>query len=160
VRPRRRIDTTPDGEIRLRLPRRERSVLRAVAAELSDLLERDAAAPELERLFPPAYEDDDAGEAEYRRLAGDDLVDGRLASLRVLDRTIDRDRLTGPEAQAWLGVLNDLRLVLGTRLDVREDTFARGFDRRHPRARELATYAYLTWLQEQLVAAVAASDAR
>jgi hypothetical protein len=47
--------------------------------------------------------------------------------------------------------------VLGTRLDVREDTFEDGLDLKDPRAPELAVYSYLTWLQDALVAAVAAS---
>jgi hypothetical protein len=53
-------------------------------------------------------------------------------------------------------VLNDLRLVLGTRLDVNETTFADGLDPRDPDAPELALYGYLSWLQEQAVETAAA----
>jgi hypothetical protein len=58
-----------------------------------------------------------------------------------------------PELDAWLRALNDLRLVLGTRLDVTEDTFLEPVDRRDPDAQALAVYAYLGWLQEQVVEA-------
>ena len=58
----------------------------------------------------------------------------------------------GPRS-AWLRALNDLRLVLGTRLDVTEDEFADGFDPDAPHAYELAVYAFLTWLQEAAVQA-------
>jgi Domain of unknown function (DUF2017) len=101
----------------------------------------------------PAYEDD-ADEAEYRRLMRTDLVEGRRQALRVFQETIDNGRLSLDEAEAWLTALNDLRLVLGTRLDVSEDTLLHGLDPREPRARELALHAYLSGLQEELVAAL------
>jgi uncharacterized protein DUF2017 len=37
---------------------------------------------------------------------------------------------------------------------VSEETFLDGLDPDDPRAPELALYAYLSWLQEQLVAAI------
>jgi hypothetical protein len=52
-------------------------------------------------------------------------------------------------------VLNDARLVLGTRLDVTEETDFGAVDAEDPEAQELAVYAYLTWLQGELVEAVA-----
>ena len=45
----------------------------------------------------------------------------------------------------WMGALNDLRLVLGTRLDVQEDTFATEPDLNDPRGQALAVYGYLSW---------------
>ena len=64
------------------------------------------------------------------------------------------DRLAPEEAESWLTGINALRLVLGTRLDVREDV-APNLDPSHPRAQEWAIYLYLSWLQEQLVEAMA-----
>ncbi|MCL6568207.1 MAG: DUF2017 domain-containing protein [Meiothermus silvanus] len=61
------------------------------------------------------------------------------------------------ELEAWLRVLNDLRLVLGTRLDVDETTLALGLDPRDPKAPDLALYGYLSWLQEQAVEAASAA---
>ena len=58
------------------------------------------------------------------------------------------------EAQAWLTALNDLRLVLGTRLDVSDESLLEDLAEDDPRAPELALYAYLSWLQEQLVEAL------
>jgi Domain of unknown function (DUF2017) len=43
--------------------------------------------------------------------------------------------------------------VLGTRLELTEDFDWSGFDPEDPDAEELALYAYLSWLQEQLVEA-------
>ena len=86
---------------------------------------------------------------------GDELLEGRRRTLRVIEETLDQDRLTKEEAEAWLTALNDLRLVLGTRLGVREDELLERLDPADPRAPGLGLYAYLSWLQEQLVEALA-----
>lgn len=152
--PRRRIERARGGAIRLRLPAPERELLRTLRAELELLLEGDRDDPDLRRLFPPAHEDRER-DAEYRELVGDQLLAGRARALATLERTIDSRTLTAEEADAWLRALNDVRLVLGTRLDVREDIDYSALDLHDPDARELAVYAYLSWLQEQLVEALA-----
>jgi hypothetical protein len=148
------IERTRSGDYRLRLERTERVLLRMLHAELRSLLE-DPDDPDLRRLFPPAHEDPER-EAEYRGLVHDQLLDGRARALETLERTLDRDTLTADEADAWLRVLNDLRLILGTRLDVTEETMLMELDPNDPNAHQLAVYAYLSWLQEQLVAALGA----
>ena len=150
----RRIERTRRGDFRLRLSREERELLRTLPRELGSLLASDPADPALRRLFPPAYPDDDEGEAEYRRLMDGELLEGRRAALRVLEETADRERLREDELEAWLGAVNDLRLVLGTRLGVTEELYERELDPRDPRAPDLAVYIYLSWLQEQLVEAL------
>jgi hypothetical protein len=139
------------GEIELRLSRDERTLLASLAAELRAELDGDTHDPSLRRLFPPAY-DDDADEQAYRELAGDSLLDGRRAALELMAETVDGERLSAEEADAWLRALNDLRLVLGTRLDVQEDTFASDLRPDDPNAPALAVYGWLSWQQEQLVA--------
>ncbi|HEY2939672.1 MAG TPA: DUF2017 family protein [Gaiellaceae bacterium] len=147
------IERTAEGDFRLSLPQPERELLRHLRAELEQLLDAAPEDPSLRRLFPPAY-DDEADETEYRRLMRDELLGGRRRALRVLEETAGHDRLSADEAQAWLTALNDLRLVLGTRLEVSEETLLDGLDPDDPRAPELALYAYLSWLQEQLVEAI------
>ena len=142
------------GAVELRLSSDERSLLAGLVDELRALLEGDAGDPSLRRLFPPAYDEED-DERAYRDLMGGELLDGRRAALAVVAETVDHDRLSAEEAETWLRALNDLRLVLGTRLDVQEDSFDAGVDPRDPRAPELALYAYLSWLLEQAVAAAA-----
>jgi Domain of unknown function (DUF2017) len=151
---RRRIERTRSGDIRLRLPRDERALLRSLPAQLRRLLVEAPDDPSLERLFPPAY-DDAEDEAEYRRLMGDELTEGRRRALRVIEETLDQDRLTKEQAEAWLTALNDLRLVLGTRLDVTEDMLLERLRPDDPNAFEISLYGYLSWLQEQLVDALA-----
>ena len=141
------------GGVELRLSREERSLLAGVVAELRALLEGAPGDPSLRRLFPPAY-DEAEDESAYRDLMGGELLEGRLAALELVAQTLERERLSADEADAWLRALNDLRLVLGTRLDVREDTFADVLRRDDPRAPALAIYAYLSWMQEQLIEAL------
>jgi len=129
-------------------------VLRTLPSQLRALLRSDD--PALERLFPPAYAEDPELEEEYRRLVREDLVASRQSSLDVMESTIDATRLDEEKVLAWLGALNDLRLVLGTRLEVTEDLYEKGLPQDDPRAPAFAVYGYLGWLQEQVVEALAA----
>jgi hypothetical protein len=151
------IQRTRQGDYRLRLSDGERELLRRLPNELLALLAADPDDPTLRRLRPSAYEDDAEAEGEYKRLMEDELQEGRRAALRVLAETAASDRLTAEELDAWLRALTDLRLALGTRLDVTEDTYAREIDPRDPNAHELAIFAYLSWLQEQAVEAALGS---
>jgi hypothetical protein len=151
---RRAIRRTPDGDFELHLSSEERGLLRALPRQLRSLLEEEAADPTLRRLFPPAYEDAGA-EAEYRRLMQGELASRHRQALLVLEQTADRDRLRDEEVHAWLSALNDLRLVLGTRLGVTEDLYEQDVDPDAPGAAELGVFLYLTWLQEQVVEAAA-----
>ena len=146
------LDRTPDGRVQLRFSPEERALLAAVASDLRAQLEDEFDDPSFRRLFPPAY-DDAEHEKAYRNLAGDELLDGRREALELLAATARNDYLSPAEADAWLRALNDLRLVLGTRLDVQEDTL---IDR--PQSPELALYGYLSWVQEQLVAALTPAE--
>ena len=149
------VEPTGEGDFRLRLSDGERELLRTLPGELRALLDSERDDPGLRRLFPPAYERDEEGEDEYRRLMADELLEGRRAALWLVEETAGRDRLTAAELDGWLRALNDLRLVLGTRLDVTEEMYDAELDPAHPQAYELSVYAYLSWLQEQLVAAAA-----
>ena len=146
------LERTPEGDVLVRLSPEERSLLLGLAGELRAQLEGESRDPSLRRLFPPAY-DDEEDERAYRELAGDELLSGRRQALELLAATARSDRLSADEADAWLRALNDLRLVLGTRLDVQEDML---IDR--PKSPEHALYIYLSWLQEQLVAALAPTE--
>jgi Domain of unknown function (DUF2017) len=148
------IARTPAGDFRVSIGRRERAVLRSLPAALDRLLDEEPDDPDLRRLFPPAYADDEEAEAEYRRLMAGELLDGRRAALRTFAETLDADVLTADDLESWLRALNDLRLFLGTRLDVTEEDLVQPFDPREPKAEERALYAYLSWLQEHVVEAL------
>lgn len=152
-----RIERNRKGEFRLRLPKAERDALRAMPDQLRTLLSEQPDDPSLFRLFPSAYQDDPARDEEYRRLMHDELLEQHLTSLRIMQETVDADRLTEEQAASWLSAMNDLRLVLGTRLDVTEDMYEEDIDQEDPRFPSLAMYSYLGFLEEQLVEALAAA---
>lgn len=147
---------TRGGRFRLRLTDEEREVLRTLPGQLREILDTDD--PSLRRLHPPAYQDDPEREAEYRRLVRDDLLRQRLQALEVMEATIDAGTLDREQMTAWLGAINDLRLVLGTRLEVTEEMYEEGIPPEDPRAASFALYQYLGWLEEQVVAALAGDD--
>ena len=140
-----------DGRYRLALTPDERELLRELLIDLRRGIDADDA--EVARLFPPAFPDDPAATAEYARLVRDELVDGRLQALKTVeDALAGADRLDQEQAEAWCGVLNDLRLVLGERLGVTEDVELERLARRDP---EWALYAWLTWQHGSAVDALA-----
>ena len=152
----RRVRRVGPGQYELRLPDEERAVLRTLPAQLRALLtEADDADGDtaVARLFPPAYWDDAARNAEYQRLMHGDLVERKLATAAVVEATVDQRRVTEDELLSWMAALNDLRLVLGTRLEVSEDPDDAPADDA-PDAPAYALYSYLGWLQEQVVAAL------
>lgn len=141
-----RVRRTRSGGYRLRIPANERDLLRSLPGQLRDLLETDD--PALERLFPPAYPDDADRDREYQDMARADLIDGRRSALEIMESTIDADEVDVDELDAWMRSLNDLRIVLGTRMGVTEETTD------HPEREAFALYLYLGWLLEQVVAAL------
>ena len=151
---------------RVRLSAEEVTVLRGLPDQLRSVLGTSEPDPVTERLFPPAYRDPEDGERqqEYRHLVHDDLVAAKLANLDLVVGSLERGELrqrrwtvelTEEEALAWLGVLNDLRLALGVRLDITED-FDGVVEPDDPDAAAKHLLSYLGWLEEHLVAALSA----
>jgi hypothetical protein len=110
-----------DGRYEVRLDQDVRRMLASVAEQMGELISEEPDDPALERLAPPAYPDDPFRDAEYQVLSGDKLRDGRASSYRMLASTAERSVLTEDELSTWMRAVNDVRLVLGTRLDVSEE---------------------------------------
>lgn len=118
--------------------------------------------PALARLFPDAYPDDPDATAEFRRYTQADLTAERRRRANVALESLERIKgggrlsLIPVEAAAWLGALNDLRLVLGTRLEITTDDQEPGqdFGPSDPRTAYIPVYYYLGYLQETLVEAL------
>jgi hypothetical protein len=118
--------------------------------------------PALARLFPDAYSDDPEAAAEFRRYTQSELGAERRRRASVAVSSLARVpgggrlSLSEKEALAWLGALNDMRLVLGTRLEITEDDQEPGqdFGPDDPRAAYVPVYYYLGYLQETLVEAL------
>ncbi|MGW7354964.1 DUF2017 domain-containing protein [Streptomyces sp. NPDC054784] len=131
--------------------------------------------PVLARLFPDAYrdpesrpgdQDEDALTAsrDFRRFTENDLRAGKrenaLAVVHGLDALTARAdggavlRLTAAQSRCWLGTLNDLRLAIGTRLEVTDDEGGGGLydlPDGDPRKPMVMAYLWLGALQETLV---------
>ncbi|HMC51922.1 MAG TPA: DUF2017 family protein [Acidimicrobiales bacterium] len=149
----RRIRRTRKGDYQLRLSAEERTLLRSLPAELRDIL--DSQDPALGRLYPPAYTSDPVHDAEYQMLMHGELRERHEEALAVMEETVENERLDQDQLHAWSRALNELRLVLGTRLDVTEDMDE--VDPEDPRAPGFALYGYLTWLQGEIIEALAAA---
>ncbi|MET9395832.1 DUF2017 domain-containing protein [Streptomyces sp. NPDC006624] len=134
--------------------------------------------PVLRRLFPDAYSDPEqpatprdaeeqrAYSAEFRRYTENDLRAGKrdnaLAVVRSLDALSTASageggavlKLSPQEARQWLGALNDLRLAIGSRLEISDeedgDLLYRLPDD-DPRKPMVMAYLWLGGLQETLV---------
>ena len=132
--------------------------------------------PVLRRLFPDAYSDPEgtpgpekaeeqrAYSAEFRRYTENDLRAGKrenaLAVIRSLDALTPAGdggailKLSAEESRQWLGALNDLRLAIGSRLEITDeddtDLLYRLPDE-DPRKPMVMAYLWLGGLQETLV---------
>ncbi|MFJ4837778.1 DUF2017 domain-containing protein [Streptomyces sp. NPDC088746] len=126
--------------------------------------------PALARLFPEAYGDEDKelreASAEFRRFTENDLRTRKREDALAVVRSLDALSpvgdggavltLTPDECHHWLGSLNDLRLTIGTRLEVSdEDEGQDGSLYRlpdsDPRKPMVMAYLWLGALQETLV---------
>ncbi|WP_329120089.1 DUF2017 domain-containing protein [Streptomyces sp. NBC_01353] len=125
--------------------------------------------PALKRLFPDAYGDEDeelrAAAADFRRYTEKDLRarkrEDALAVIRSLDALSSSSgeggailKLTADESRSWLGALNDLRLTIGTRLEVTDEDESGELYRlpdTDPRKPMVMAYLWLGALQESLV---------
>ncbi len=148
---RRRRIVLRDGRYVLELDRRERELIRQLLGELRELLAVDSTDPRVRRLYPSAYADDATKEDEYRLLTQDDLKQGRLASLDLVEASVDAEALDAEQMNAWMQATNSLRLVLGTMLDITDDEQELAFDPADPDARTQALYGYLGGLLDEIV---------
>ncbi|MEU5898446.1 MULTISPECIES: DUF2017 domain-containing protein [Streptomyces] len=132
--------------------------------------------PVMRRLLPDAYggpgSEDSAGDAdelraysaEFRRFTENDLRAKKRDDALVVIRSLDSMTASGEggavlklsveESQRWLGALNDLRLAIGTRLEVSDEDDADLLYRlpdSDPRKPMVMAYLWLGGLQETLV---------
>lgn len=146
-----------DGEgFAVRLPGELREVLAEMIGELRELVtaEDPSSDPSVARLYPPAYPDDVLQNLEYDRSQHDDLRLGRLGSIDAVLRTMDASSLTEDELLAWLRTCNDLRLVLGIRLDIQEGSTAEDFANDREALASYTAYAVLTEVVNDIVEAL------
>ncbi|MEI2704896.1 MAG: DUF2017 family protein [Ilumatobacteraceae bacterium] len=136
--------------VRVTMSAPERELIVRLLDDLRTLILAGGDQAILRRLFPPAYHQavDTDAEAEYQRLMHDELVAARLAGIETIRAAIADDTLLDDEGtMAFVRSLNQIRLVLGTALDVSEDESI-DVDDDHPLVAEYHLYHYLSWLLE------------
>jgi hypothetical protein len=115
----------------------------------------------MRRLLPDFVTDDQPGREDQadsnsvlRNLHEPEIIDIKIAAAqRLLDTLPDGGgplELTEADADAWIAAVNDIRLALGTMLDIGPDVPDR-LPAGHPMATHLEVYQWLTVLQEYLV---------
>jgi hypothetical protein len=146
-----------------RLDPAEAGILGLLLDQLEQLLDADSADvggdPVLARLFPDGHRGDPRLAEDYRELTESSLRSGKAEDLAIVRAGLPAGggevRLDRDQAAAWLRTSNDLRLALGTRLDIRADTEPPD-DVTGEEGQQLAVYYWLTALQGSLVDALAA----
>ncbi|HEX9530649.1 MAG TPA: DUF2017 family protein, partial [Acidimicrobiales bacterium] len=144
----RTVRRSRDGRYHLRLSDEERALLAGLGDDLLADLEDDDDEG-IQRLFPTAHHDDPVGDAEYHLRHHDELLTGRRATIAAFVQTAESDTLGEEQLQIWMTVINDIRLVVGTHLDVSEDMD--DIVAPDPRAPQYALYMYLGGLLSDLI---------
>lgn len=108
----------------------------------------------LARLLPDFTTEDADLAAGLRSLHEPALIEAKDAAatltLETLPENGGRVELTPEQADTWLVALNDVRLALGTALDVSED-MPEELPADDPRSAHLGVYHWLTYVQDALV---------
>jgi hypothetical protein len=121
--------------------------LDALAAAIDDAPELPSD-PVRARLLPDGVLDDPEAAAEFRRFAQTTLLARKHADAAAL-RTVAAQPgvVDAGDARSLLGALNDLRLMLGTRLGVTEEGMPEGSED----LQAYQSYGLFTYLQGELV---------
>ncbi|HVD30163.1 MAG TPA: DUF2017 family protein [Methylomirabilota bacterium] len=145
----------------VRLGKRERELLVELCQQSRALLETEdpSSDPAVARLFPAAYQDDPLRNLEYEANLGGAPRTGKLDALDTVLRTAHTRALSEEEFLSWMGVVNDLRLVLGTRIDVTEESTDKDFPAGGPQHDAFQVYQFLGWLLQEMLLALGEPDA-
>lgn len=130
--------------VRVRIDRDTRDVLAALPELLAG---SDDAGGRLDYRVHP---DDPLAEERYRELVGDSLDDLRAEDRTALLRSLAEPAISLEDAEAWMRVIGEARLVLAARLGITEDGWEDDADpSQNP---EMALLTYLGFLQDRLIA--------
>lgn len=141
------IEPNGDGTFTINLSSGDRDTMVELLEQLGAIVEGDDDNPRAKRLFPVAYHDNAENESEWQSYMHDELVQSRMAAIGL---SIGLLRSSIPVAEAdliaFMTSLNSLRLVLGTLLDVSDDSDPEDVPEDHPAYGPGQLYGYLGWL--------------
>ena len=167
---------TATGRVVLRVDQVERGLLMSVARQVMDLVQPAEASPDQDplaaqlgwvdgdvgisddpavaRLLPDAYDDPDDAR-DFRRFTENDLRQSKMQHAMTVVEEIERsgEKVAVTSTDSWLGLLNDARIAIGTRIQISEDNHEElaGLPDGDPRSGLFHVYDWLTFLQESLV---------
>ena len=167
---------TATGRVVLRVDDVERGLLISVARQVMDLVQPAEASPDQDplaaqvgwvdgdvgisddpavaRLLPDAYDDPDDAR-DFRRFTENDLRQSKMQHAMTVVEEIERsgEKVAVTSTDSWLGLLNDARIAIGTRIQISEDNYEElaGLPDDDPRSGLFHVYDWLTFLQESLV---------
>ena len=171
---------TATGRVVLRVDDVERGLLMSVARQVMDLVQPAEASPDQDplaaqlgwvdgdvgisddpavaRLLPDAYDDPDDAR-DFRRFTENDLRQAKMQHAMTVVEEIERsgEKVSVASTNSWLGLLNDARIAVGTRIQISEDNHEElaGLPDDDPRSGLFHVYDWLTFLQESLVRCMA-----
>ncbi|MCF8530467.1 MAG: DUF2017 domain-containing protein [Candidatus Nanopelagicales bacterium] len=164
-----------DHHLRVSMEDIEVRILQDLASQLLDLTTPDSASdsrdplaqlvgidpnatkptdPVLNRLYPDAYPEDHEASLEFRRFTERSLRDASTERAARLVELISHDSpwtLTTAQWRDFVGFLNDLRLALGTRLEISDSLEVQEIEENDPNAPLFDLYGWLTWMQETFI---------
>jgi hypothetical protein len=163
-----------DEKVWLKLDEVERALLASLISQLVQLLKlgdletadplsfledinKKAVRPQDEvvfRLLPDAYADDEESNNDFRKFTEQSLRDEKLATAKFALANLPEDdepkEILDSDISLWLKSLNDVRLALGTRLEITDGAVM--VDQNDEEKNGLLdVYDWLTWLQGTLL---------
>lgn len=122
--------------------------------------------PATARLLPPASDDKEVAD-EFRRLGEPELIAGKIGRLREAQFLMENTRivLDVPSASRFAQALNDVRLVLSERLDIRDEADSARVAKvddaakvKTPEQYLALVYNLISWVQDTVMQALMESE--
>jgi hypothetical protein len=144
----------------MRLDEAEADLLRRLTAEMETLLVTEAGGDDavMDRLFPDAYESPE-DESAFREIVGDDLRRHKLDALTDVRSALGKRgaatiTLSEGDPGTWLTVLTDMRLAIGTKLGVTEESMSQDLELDRHTNSSMVVLHWLGWMQESILQAI------
>ena len=142
-----------DGTFTINLQVHERETMLDLVGQLETVLGSGPDDERLRRLYPTAYNENPEHDAEYQGFMREELTQSRAASIATVREMLSSDSpVTENQLGAFMMVLNNLRLILGTLLDVNEDDDEP--EETDPLYGQWQLYGYLGWLLEWVISSL------
>lgn len=140
--------------IKLELLEGERDILTQLIDDFREfVMSEDITDPAVARLFPAAYKESEES-AEFRKYSEPALRETKERDSALIRAALERGnaiQISESDIDSWLRGLNDLRLTLGTRLEVTGDEYGGEIPDDDPRSFLYSLYGWLGWLQGSLL---------